>query len=73
MSIEAEARKYITNAIEIEKNINTLETQEKARGRILLDSPEYDKLRTLLTNQIATINSVANTDGKGRDDLGIEI
>ena len=34
MSIEAEARKYITNAIEIEKNINELETQEKARGRI---------------------------------------
>ena len=73
MSIEAEARKYITDAIDIEKKINMLEIREKARGRILLDSEEYDKMRTLLSNQIAIINSVTNTDGKGRDDLGIEI
>jgi len=39
----------------------------------LLDSEEYDKMRKLLSNQIAQINSVANSDGKGRDDLGIEI
>jgi hypothetical protein len=73
MSIEAEARKYITDAIDIEKQMQVLEFNEKARGRILLDSPEYDKLRTLLANQIATINSVANSEGKGRDDLGVEI
>jgi hypothetical protein len=73
MSIEAEARKYITDAIDIEKQMQVLEIREKARGRILLDSDEYDKLRTLLANQIATINSVANADGKGRDDLGVEI
>lgn len=73
MNIEAEARKYITDAIDIEKNINMLEIREKARGRILLDSEEYDKLRTFLANQIAQINSVANSDGKGRDDLGVEI
>ena len=35
MSIEAEARKQITDAIDIEKNINMLEIREKARGRIL--------------------------------------
>jgi len=46
MSIEAEARKYITDAIEIEKQMQVLENNEKARGRILLDSEEYDKLRT---------------------------
>ena len=73
MSIESEARKYITDAIEIEKKITIAETKEKNRGRILLDSPEYDKQRTLLINQFAQINSVANIDGKGRDDLGIEI
>lgn len=72
MSIEAEARKYITDAIEIEKQMQVLENNEKARGRILLDSEEYDKLRTLLTNHVADINSVANSDGKGRDDLGVE-
>ena len=73
MSIEAEARKYITDAIEIEKQMQVQEIREKARGRILLDSEEYDKMRKLLSNQIAQINSVANSDGKGRDDLGIEI
>jgi len=73
MSIESEARKYITDAIEIEKKITIAETKEKNRGRILLDSPEYDKQRILLINQFAQINSVANVDGKGRDDLGIEI
>ena len=73
MSIEAEARKYITDAIDIEKQMQVLEIREKARGRILLDSEEYDKLRTLLANQVANINSVANADGKGRDDLGVEI
>lgn len=73
MNIEAEARKYITDAIEIEKRIFELEMVEKQRGRILLDSEEFDKLRTLLANLIATINSVANTEGKGRDDLGVEV
>ena len=73
MSIEAEARKFITDAIDIEKNIQVLEIKEKKKGRILVDSDEYDKLRTLLVNTIAGINSVANVDGKGRDDLGVEI
>ena len=73
MSIEAEARKYITDAIEIEKQMQVLENNEKARGRILLDSEEYDKLRTQLTSHVSNINTVANSDGKGRDDLGVEI
>ena len=34
MSIEAEARKYITDAIDIEKQMQVLEMKEKARGRI---------------------------------------
>lgn len=40
MQIEAEARKYITDAIDIEKEIQKLENREKARGTILLESEE---------------------------------
>lgn len=40
MGIEAEARKYITDAIETEKLIKQMENKEKAKGRILLESEE---------------------------------
>jgi len=40
MSIEAEARKYITDAIETEKKIQLLEFREKSRGHIVLESEE---------------------------------
>ena len=33
----------------------------------------YDRLRGRLAEQISQINSVANYDGKGRDDLSIQI
>ena len=33
----------------------------------------YDELRSRLADQISQINSVANYDGKGRDDLSIKI
>lgn len=40
MGIEAEARKYITDAVETEEFIQKLENKEKAKGRILLESEE---------------------------------
>lgn len=40
MNIEAEARKYITDAIDTEKKIHMLEFKEKSRGRIVLESEE---------------------------------
>jgi hypothetical protein len=40
MQIEAEARKYVTDAIEIDKEVQELEDKEKAKGTIVFDSEE---------------------------------
>ena len=39
------------------------------KGRILVNHEDYHNLRKRLTKVISKINSVANIDGKGRDDL----
>lgn len=41
MLIEADARRFITEAIETEKELATIETKEKSRGRIVVDTQEY--------------------------------
>ena len=38
MQIEAEARKYITDAIEIEKEVQEQESKDKAKGAIVTSS-----------------------------------
>jgi hypothetical protein len=43
------------------------------KGRILVNHEDYHNLRKRLTKVISKINSVANIDGKGRDDLNYEI
>ncbi len=73
MLIEADARRFISDAIEIEKELKSMEIREKAKGRIVIDSPEYNKKRGELAIIMGQINSVANSEGKGRDDLKIEI
>jgi hypothetical protein len=40
MQIEAEARKYVTDAIDIDKEVQQLEEREKAKGTIVFDSEE---------------------------------
>ena len=40
--IEADARRFITEAIETEKELTSLEQREKSRGRIVMDTPEYN-------------------------------
>ena len=42
MLIEADARRFITEAIEFEKELTHLEQREKQRGRIVVDAPEYN-------------------------------
>ena len=42
MLIEADARRFITEAIETEKELTGLEQREKSRGRIVMDTPEYN-------------------------------
>ena len=41
MLIEADARLFITEAIEVDKEIFAIEQKEKARGRIVVDTVEY--------------------------------
>lgn len=38
MLIEADARLFITEAIEADKELTTIEQREKARGRIVVDT-----------------------------------
>jgi hypothetical protein len=73
MLIEADARRFITEAIESEKELAQIEIREKSRGRIVVDSHEYTSKRTRLIQILGKINSVANPEGMGRDDLGNEI
>lgn len=38
MLIEADARRFITDAIETEKDLASIEAKEKSRGRIVVDT-----------------------------------
>ena len=73
MLIESDARRYIFQAIEIEKDMQSIESKEKAMGRLLAESREYNQRREALVDLIGKINAVANVEGKGRDDLTLEI
>ena len=73
MQIEGNARKPITDAIEIDKEMISLEVKEKAKGKMVQESTDYRNIREKLVKLICKINSVANTKGKGRDDLAINI
>ena len=73
MLIEADARRFITEAIETEKDLSIVEQREKSRGRIVIDSQEYVQKRTKLIQILGKINSVANPEGMGRDDLSNDI
>lgn len=73
MLIEADARRFITDAIEKEKELNQLEVKEKSRGVIVLDTPEFTQKRSKVIEILGKINSVANPEGMGRDDLSNDI
>lgn len=73
MLIEADARRFITEAIETEKELSALEVSMKNRSRIAMDTPEYNQKRSKLIQVLGKINSVANQEGMGRDDLSNDI
>lgn len=73
MLIEADARLFITEAIEADKELTAIEQREKARGRIQVDTVEYIDKRSKLIQTLGKINSVANPEGMGRDDLSNDI
>jgi transcriptional regulator NrdR family protein len=45
MVIEKDARRYIFNAIELEKELISIEIRQKMKGKILINSEEYNQLR----------------------------
>ncbi len=73
MLIEQDARRFITEAIEVEKEITCSEVRERAKGKIMVETPDYNKNRQKLIGYINKINAVANPEGKGRDDLQADI
>lgn len=73
MLIEADARRFITEAIDTDKELAQIEQKEKSRGRIVVDTIEYSEKRAKLIAILGKINSVANPEGMGRDDLGSEV
>lgn len=73
MLIEGDARRFVSDAIETESELQSIEIREKIKGKIVLDMPEYHSRREKLAKQIAQLNAVANSEGKGRDYLSVEI
>ena len=67
MVIEADARRLVVEAIKIEEELRAREMQKK---RSKLDEA---RLREKFLHKVNQINAVANTDGRGRDDLSMEI
>lgn len=73
MLIEADARLFITEAIETDKELTAIENKEKAHGRIHIENVRHSNLRSKLIQILGKINSVANPEGMGRDDLSHDI
>lgn len=74
MVIETDARRFIVEAIDIEKRLTQFEEKEIKKGAIFFqNSKEYNDMRKTFIDKICEINTVANVSGKGRDDLKIDI
>jgi len=73
MRIEVDARKIIIKGISLDKQIQQSELSEKAKGHILVSNKEYHDLRSKLVKLLAKLNSIANSEGKGRDNFTIDI
>jgi len=73
MVIEKDARSRIVNAIELEKQIHSFEIRERLKGKVVLNCEAYNELRRKFVELCGNINSVTNPEGKGRDDLTVDI
>ncbi|CAG9323865.1 unnamed protein product [Blepharisma stoltei] len=73
MVIETDARRYITEGIDIEREMLLLEAKGRSRGKLIFENEEYNHCRERFVKILGKINSVANIEGKGRDDLTLDI
>lgn len=74
MRIEEEQRQIILRAFLIGEKIE--EHEQATRGKIVKEKNEEKMIRDLcveFVQQISYINSIANYEGQGRDDLQYEI
>lgn len=64
MTIEADARKTVIEAIFICKQLCTFENEQRRKGKIFFSQlDEYNSLRSKLLAEISQINAVANLVG----------
>lgn len=57
MLIEADSRRFIKEAITMDKDLRQIEQDENARGCIAADSAQYSLKRAKLASILAKINS----------------
>lgn len=70
MQIESESRSHIVQAIEFEGQLRQLEVQH---GSIAWMQPNYQEIQRSLCMVLSHLNSVANVNRKGRDDLRVDV
>mmetsp|Transcript_17617 Transcript_17617/g.40764 ORF Transcript_17617/g.40764 Transcript_17617/m.40764 type:complete len:503 (-) Transcript_17617:79-1587(-) len=68
MDIEGEAKRYIADAIRCEKLLQVKEKEDKLNG-----SETAQEAKRSLVRAMSTLNSVANSQRKGRDDLDADV
>lgn len=73
MAIESDARRYIEEAIQFESELSKIEAKILEKNKPVSESKEVIEIKSKLVVLIGKINSVANIEGKGRDDLTIDI
>ena len=72
--IEKISRRFIFEGIKIEKELAQYEKRATIRGRLDINNDkEYNEIRERFVKVINELNKIANINGKGRDDLTIEI
>lgn len=74
MAIESQARRFISEAIELEIQLNDQEKTSKSEISFLqATNCRIKEAGENLSNVISKINAIANYDGHGRDDLTYDI
>lgn len=69
MVIETDARRFVIQAIGVEKQMTQMEIELERQGEDLTTNQEYNEVRQQLLAQVAQVNTICNMNGKGRDDL----
>lgn len=69
MVIETDARRFVIEAIQIERELQAMENTLKHRGLTDESISAYNSKRSELLEKMASVNTVCNANGKGRDDL----